>query len=646
MDSWGNLSGAAKFLSFGDGSNSSWDGLVDLSEIAYSPSTQTFGGASFCGIRLALCGIIKTRMKRKKIFYSAFLIAAFLISAGAFTANAGTCTTAYCDSDVTSTITSNPPKSEPYTLSCQTVGSNILVFWTGTDYTVGTTTVYGNTDNESSYYTVYSWTGSSALGNGSRVDATVAPGHSVNYWLVLDYVGGGSSNRIVSSPSRCSVGSIAQQSTSVDAPTNLEAFAYDANSIYLTWGNNVLGASSSLGYSFQIQRANLSPAPPNSLFASPVQQNNGAMAAVISWTQFTNPLIDAGDTYVDIQRSASFTFDADVENFVASSSPYTDRSASENTTYYYRIRNCLASDISPYYTANNATDNRGQMTFNNSYFSSSTCSDYAAMKAVDVGIAPPTGLTAKWSGPLNQPVVNLRWTNNSSAASGIEIRRDLMVGGGGAPPVTVDLPSGAISYDDTNVGSYTGYSYSVYAYTVSNGKKVYSPPATASIFITYDNIGNKVAASLSRIVEGVKGMLSSIGNDINRLVASVSRAFAAEQTNSTPFDNQSGVFQDVVNTTSSVYMDTALQADTIYLYRARVLYNGAAVSGWSNVAASRTLAAGAAVGSDTVKLCAANNVCKTVQRYDDRNSKKSENECAVNADCANVGNSSQIFQEK
>ena len=42
--STGKLSGEAKFLSFGDGSNSSWNGLVDLSDISYNPSTGNFGG--------------------------------------------------------------------------------------------------------------------------------------------------------------------------------------------------------------------------------------------------------------------------------------------------------------------------------------------------------------------------------------------------------------------------------------------------------------------------------------------------------------------------------------------------------------------------------------------------------------------------
>ncbi|MFH1161893.1 MAG: hypothetical protein V1696_01270 [Candidatus Jorgensenbacteria bacterium] len=96
----------------------------------------------------------------------------------------------------------------------------------------------------------------------------------------------------------------------------------------------------------------------------------------------------------------------------------------------------------------------------------------------------------------------------------------------------------------------------------------------------------------------------------------------------------------------SVFTDTGLAADTAYLYRVRAC-SGGTCTVYSDAAAGKTLS-GSAVESGVVKVCVRNNFCGTKTRYIVPGSSPliaSDDQCALNIHCRDVGTSRQFFEE-
>lgn len=140
--------------------------------------------------------------------------------------------------------------------------------------------------------------------------------------------------------------------------TSTSVFTHDDSSIYVNWRDVASGNSA---YSFEVQRIRLTPLPDTNLTATKAGPNS----VTLDWNNATV----STPYHAIIERStlanAASRFDATNDNtlktvttnvyepwngsrFVAKSAwSYTDSSASADTMYYYRIREC--SDITPVY---------------------------------------------------------------------------------------------------------------------------------------------------------------------------------------------------------------------------------------------------------------------------------------------------------
>lgn len=106
-----------------------------------------------------------------------------------------------------------------------------------------------------------------------------------------------------------------------------------------------------------------------------------------------------------------------------------------------------------------------------------------------------------------------------------------------------------------------------------------------------------------------------------------------------------------------VYKDTELEPDTVYLYRVRVVYDDGSgrVTPWDKMGAAKTLRddSGPTLNSPR-PICTRNSYCdfsiQGVQSsYDPLQKPERESslqQCAVNADCRNVGRAGQTYQER
>lgn len=103
----------------------------------------------------------------------------------------------------------------------------------------------------------------------------------------------------------------------------------------------------------------------------------------------------------------------------------------------------------------------------------------------------------------------------------------------------------------------------------------------------------------------------------------------------------------------SVYEDTGLLANTVYLYRAKTVYTDSATPGdsdWSDMGAGKTLPASATLGGGgdgtQVNMCIRNSFCAPKPRWGVTGSGiSSEEQCTKNDQCRDVGTSRQIFEE-
>jgi hypothetical protein len=100
---------------------------------------------------------------------------------------------------------------------------------------------------------------------------------------------------------------------------------------------------------------------------------------------------------------------------------------------------------------------------------------------------------------------------------------------------------------------------------------------------------------------------------------------------------------DTASLDQSVFEDTGLEADTVYLYRVRACY-GTACTPWGSEAATKTLPAGATPTSGKTGICTRNSLCEQRAKYSGGGA-ASENQCTSNGQCRDVGTSRQFFEE-
>ncbi len=102
--------------------------------------------------------------------------------------------------------------------------------------------------------------------------------------------------------------------------------------------------------------------------------------------------------------------------------------------------------------------------------------------------------------------------------------------------------------------------------------------------------------------------------------------------------------------------DKGLLPDTVYLYRVRAVYGNGQKSLWSLMTAGKTLNGNAYQSGTIAPICINNSYCdqnssdvpnyRYTNQTDAAKNEQSELQCKVNADCRDVGRSSQVFEER
>lgn len=187
----------------------------------------------------------------------------------------------------------------------------------------------------------------------------------------------------------------------------------------------------------------------------------------------------------------------------------------------------------------------------------------------------------------------------------------------------------------------------------------------ASLFSVSSNLANSLSdlfgkAKLFYEEKIVKGFFDNLWQKIAQIFT-VSKKYAknvftpqVKAENSFDWDSY---FVGVATVTTPYYKDTDLEADTVYLYRVRVFYEGSGKrSDWSPFVAVKTLVDGTTpVQNQNAKICIANGVCdKTIPYFVSRSYTSgrnpqiefSESQCTVNADCGEVGRVGKTIQER
>ncbi len=178
---------------------------------------------------------------------------------------------------------------------------------------------------------------------------------------------------------------------------------------------------------------------------------------------------------------------------------------------------------------------------------------------------------------------------------------------------------------------------------------------TATIADAAQEVGNTIWESLTLA-------WGTLTDGVNRLISLVGEKIPVAEGQSTSIDYDKYFLQTPSFPTPIPSLkNTGLRTDTVYIYRVRVNYGGK-TSEWSEMIAGKTL--GDVPGINKIPgvsgVCINNSYCQQVvtevpkyqHQYVDPNdptktlTERSELQCKVNADCRNVGRSSQIFEEQ
>jgi|GEM_PF-2193316 len=172
-----------------------------------------------------------------------------------------------------------------------------------------------------------------------------------------------------------------------------------------------------------------------------------------------------------------------------------------------------------------------------------------------------------------------------------------------------------------------------------------------------------LSASLSQIVKGFEegwGNITSLFSEMMKQAEEAATKLAQEsakmaegQSTGNPLDIY---FKSVATTTAPVYVDKNLEADTVYLYRVRVVYEDGSnrITEWSNSGATKTLRDNSGGSVAKRGVCTRNSYCDfSVNSYNSSNDpnakvkmENTEQQCSSNIDCKEVGRYGQSFQER
>ena len=296
------------------------------------------------------------------------------------------------------------------------------------------------------------------------------------------------------------------------------------------------------------------PAAPSGLAATITGPVSGPPAGVaLTWTDnATAPAV-----LVRVERASDPGFSTGVTDFTvgATATSYTDTTAAEGTTYYYRVR----------------AENQA---------SSSSWSSTASITFTTVPAAP-SGLTATVTGPLSGPPagVALNWTDPTSGPPVTQIVVRRATNAGFTTGLTTFTASGpaATSYTDTTVTEGTSYYYQVQAQN-----QISSSAWSDPVSITFTTVPPAPSGLTATVTGPVSGPPAGVvlnwtdptsGAPVTQIV--VRRATNAGFT--------TGLTSFTLAAAATTYTDTTAAEGTTYYYQVQA-GNEASSSAWSNTA--------------------------------------------------------------
>lgn len=375
----------------------------------------------------------------------------------------------------------------------------------------------------------------------------------------------------------------------------------------------------------------------------------------LNWTNNTNEFINRTPFKQTIQRALIGGAFADVSEIRVNQRGnavvqynFDDADLTEGTIYQYKIKSCATTLVDL---------RRGGQLQNN-----------VEVCAADSNIlqqATRPNVPSNFTAQVNGQDVVLGWNDNSAHEDGYEV--NWLRGDVAGAAVTLNANTMAHVYNGLEVGQ---YSFSVRAFKNVGEQKVYSPVVNVQAEVVggdqpvvpgQSRLEDKsfLTANIFSVMKLAWGNLtektSNFFAEVRQLADGwTKKAFALQYQEN--FDRDYFIQNTRVQAPftprdfPAAYQDNGLEADTVYLYRLELLdaANGQHLEGTEVIyGAGETMPAQnpdePAVPVD-VRVCTRNNFCGTVQGQRVGNNWP-ENQCAVNADCRNVGSFYTIIKE-
>ncbi|MEW6213640.1 MAG: S8 family serine peptidase [Nitrospirota bacterium] len=177
----------------------------------------------------------------------------------------------------------------------------------------------------------------------------------------------------------------------------------------------------------------------------PVRPNyfSSVVNAAIDLSWVDNSTVEAG--YIIEKKIGNGTY-SEVATLQADSTVFSDKSVSDGTQYFYRVR---------------AYNNNGYSTYSNEV-------------SATMPVNPPSGLMAS---AVSSSCIDLSWVDNSASEEGFRIERK--TGAGGTYTEIAFIGPDTTSYTDTGLSSSTTYYYRLRASNSVAGNSAYSNEASA-----------------------------------------------------------------------------------------------------------------------------------------------------------------------
>ncbi len=467
----------------------------------------------------------------------------------------------------TSTVTTSPTSPTALTAAAGS-STQINLSWTNRSTQATGVKIERSTNGGSTWAQI----DTVAAGVATYADTTVHEAASYQYRIrAYETVGGVAYNSGYTSS--------AAATTPLNDPTNLVVTATSGNQVVVTWTDN-----SSAETAYKVERStdgttwtvftaaanattytdSTAAAGTTYIYRVKASKSGNASAYVTAPAVTTRPTdpsaltaTAASATQINLAWTAgsgqsAFTVERSTDSGVtwtvltaavaANATSYSDTTASEETTYTYRVK------------ATNAAGNSG----------------YATSSAVTSLPAAPSGLGAVASAPDQ---VNLSWTNNSTRATGFKVERS---DNGGAYVQVGTVAANVTTFTDPTVSEASSYAYRVRANDGGRNSVYSNAAAVVSLPLAPDTL---VASPVSTTAINLAWNDNSTGATAYRVERSVDGG--------TTFTEIATLNAGNANS----YHDTGLSEGTDYQYRVRAVNSAGGFSDYTPSADAVTLPA-------------------------------------------------------